>query len=397
MTENQDYFIEINYAQRFKNKMRVSGDTFISKKIKESRRIINVLSDGLGSGIKANVLSTLTASMALKYAAADRDLSKAAKTIMRTLPVDAVRKISYSTFTILDIDYLGRCHVIEYDNPPYVLIRNGESIEIPKQIIKGEIEDHRDYELHLSELQMAVGDKLVFFSDGVTQSGIGTNRYPFGWGQENIIDFLKYQYNRDKTISARKLAARVVEHAFANCNYKATDDITCGVINIRKPRKLLVLTGPSVKEENDSFMAQHLENYRGKTAICGGTTTQIIARELKRKFVVDIDSLDPEVPCCSTMPGVDLVAEGMLTLGKAMEILEKGCPEEEMQRNHGAVKLINLFLESDIIEFMVGTKINEVHQDPNMPIELGIRRNTMKSLARILDEKYLKETSIHFL
>lgn len=392
-----DVFIEAASAQRYKHGQLVCGDTLISRKIPAQKRLISVLSDGLGSGIKANVLSSLTASMAMKYATHKRNLVHAAETIMRTLPMDALRKISYATLTIVDVEMNGLCHILEYDNPPAIVLRQGRVITLGSTTTSGSLDASRTYELHHRSITLQEGDTVVYFSDGVSQSGIGSPRLPFGWEEQGVADFLQYTLHRQPAISARALAAQVVEHAFANCHYKATDDITCAVINVRKPRRLLVTTGPSVDPSRDAVMAQQVAQFDGQTAICGGTTATIIARELKRSVTVDIATLDPVVPCTSHMAGVDLITEGMITLAKVIELLERGLPYDEMKQVNGAVKLIELFQECDIIEFVVGTKINEVHQDPTMPLELGIRRNSIKSLARLLEEKLLKEVKITYI
>lgn len=394
---HRDFFIEIASAQRFKHGQMVCGDTLISRKIPAQQRLVSVLSDGLGSGIKANVLSSLTASMAMKYATHKRDLMHAAETIMRTLPMDTLRKISYATFSIIDVEMDGQCSIVEYDNPPAIVLRKGEVLQLPITTSSGVLDQSRTYDLHYRSIKLQEGDTVIFFSDGVSQSGMGYPRFPFGWEECGVIDFVQFTLQRQPTISARALAAQIVEHAFANCHYKAADDITCAVINVRKPRRLLVTTGPSVEPSRDARMAQQVAHFDGQTAICGGTTATIVARELNRKVTLDIAALDPDVPCTSHMDGVDLVTEGMITLAKVIELLETDMPYEEMKRANGAVKLIELFQESDIIEFMVGTKINEVHQDPTMPLELGIRRNSIKSLARLLEEKLLKEVKITYV
>lgn len=395
---SSNFFVELKQTQRFKQGQIVCGDNIIIRRLKSQNRIIGVLSDGLGSGVKANVLSSLTASMAMKYAEYDSDLSLAARTIMETLPIDDERQISYSTFTILDIDYWGNCSLVEYDNPRFILIRDRKVCPVDFEINEGYLDKtQRKYEIYISKFKLQMNDRIVFFSDGVSQSGIGSDRYPFGWEREEIIEFLEYLLGKFPHITASTISQQIVEHAYANSCYKAVDDISCVALNIRNPHKLLVVTGPSVQQENDALMANRIKHYAGKTAVCGGTTASIIARELDAKIEMNLDVIDPEVPCFSKMEGVSLVTEGMLTLGKAIEILEHDCPDDEMEKNNGAVRLVKLFLECDIIEFLVGTKINEVHQDPNMPIELGIRRNTIKNLARVLEEQKLKEVKVEYI
>ena len=116
-------FIDVGFDSKSKYNQRVTGDTFLSQRIKEENRTVAVLSDGLGSGIKASVLSTLTATMALKYIVNRMDIEKAASVIMKTLPICKERRISYATFTLLDIEPEGMVRIVEYDNPPFTLMR----------------------------------------------------------------------------------------------------------------------------------------------------------------------------------------------------------------------------------------------------------------------------------
>ena len=393
-----NFFIEVAHVQKYKHGQRVCGDTFKSVKVDHDKRIIAVLSDGLGSGVRANVISTMTATMALTYSSNKYDIIKAAETIMNTLPIDSVRKISYSTFTIVDIDYAGRCDIINYDNPPFILIRDGKAHEVPITSYDGNISNlERKYTLNMAGFDLQLGDKLIIFSDGVNQSGMGSNKLPFGWGVDKVQEFCEYLAGKYPNLTARSFAQEIVEHANANSNYEPKDDITCCVINIREPRRLAVLTGPPIDQSRDSYLAEIITNFTGRTAICGGTTAKILSRELKREVEVDISTLDSVVPCSSRMDGVDLVTEGMITMGEALKYLKSKEFIEDVKTENGATKLVKLFLNSDIIEFYVGTKINDAHQDPNMPIELGIRRNTIRRIAKVLENRYLKDTRITFV
>lgn len=407
-------FVEVGYYQLKKQGQGAEGDVFLSRKT-EDGRIITVLSDGLGSGIKAGVLATLTATMAIKFISEDIPLRRAASIIMKTLPVCRERRISYATFTIVDIDTLDQVKIIEYDNPPYILIREqvqveplkndilvqrgrrvssssmgrgGAALAVPSRL--------KDAVMHYSEFSARPGDRLVFFSDGVTQSGMGTAARPLGWGNPAAQSYALRLVAEHPDISARELARRLVKEAQSNDAYAAKDDITCGVVYFRMPRKLLVMTGPSVEAERDREMADIFRSFPGKKVVCGGTTATILARELKTAVRVSLKDLDPSMPPASVMEGADLVTEGIITLGKAAELLER-CDLSERGKPNPASRIVELFLDSDQIEFVVGTKINEAHQDPTMPVELEIRRNIVKRIAALLEEKYLKETTVRFI
>ncbi len=388
------YFVEIGCFQKNKNGNIVCGDTFLSKKVKEKNRYIAVLSDGLGSGIKASVLSTMTASMALNFRMHNDPIQRTAENIMKTLPVDSLRGISYSTFTIVDVDADGEVRIAEYDNP-FILLRNGKAIA--PQRTKVEIEDtNKCGNLYVSHFHMEKDDRIVVFSDGVTQSGMGNKEMPFGWGEEGVARYLEKIVNEDSDMSARGLARKVVLRAEFNDLLKLKDDTSCAVIYLRAPRKLLVCTGPPFKKERDKQLAEILDSYNGKKIICGGSTSKIIARELNAEISVDLSVDKSGLPPSSKMEGVDLITEGILTLGSVEKILDKGA-SEDMNETGPAYEIVRMFMQSDIIDFVVGTKVNEAHQDPALPVELEIRRNVIKRICYLLEDKYLKQVNTQFI
>lgn len=232
-------------------------------------------------------------------------------------------------------------------------------------------------------------------SDGVTQAGLGNKRYPLGWGRQGCIDFVLKEIEKDPYMSSQTLAQKIVEEALTKeIDHKAGDDISCVSIYFRTPRKLLVLTGPPFDEDKDREFAELVSDYDGKVAICGGTTANIIERELCLKCEIDKTSFDTQIPMASTMEGVDLVTEGILTLTDAYRMLKEGI---DRKPNVASVRLVNLLLGSDRIDFVVGTKINVAHQDPSLPMELEIRRNIVKKIFRLLQSQYLKEISVRYL
>ncbi len=389
-------FIEIGHYQNGKWSQGSVGDVFLSRKTPGDDRTVCVLADGLGSGVKANVLATLTATMALKFVAADIDMRKSSEIIMSTLPVCSKRKIGYSTFTIMDIGADGTVKIMEYDNPPYILMRRGELGDVAKRSLEMETKHLGVRELRYSGFMADVGDRIVAFTDGVSQSGIGTKRFPLGWTDTAAKDFVRDVVARNPDISARNLARAVVAKAAANDGSRAQDDISCAVVYFREPRRLMVMTGPPISPARDRRMADTIRDFHGKKIISGGTTANIVARELGLKVSVDLSEIDPVIPPSSSMRGIDLVTEGTLTLSRTADLLEKGADPENMRRN-AATRMLEHFLESDIIQFVVGTKINDAHQDPNLPAELDIRRNLIKRIVGLLESKYLKEASIQYI
>jgi hypothetical protein len=390
----RDFFLDIDSSQFNKYRQYVAGDVVLTHRIKEENRVITCLSDGLGSGIKASVLANLTATMAIKYTSNYADVTETAEVIMETLPVCSVRKISYSTFTIVDINSSGHARIIEHGNPDYLLMRGIEPVKVPKTRIQ--LKKWSQREVNISEFDFHIGDRLIYFSDGVTQAGMGLRDYPLGWGFRAVIKNIQQWIGWEKGISSRQLARKIAIHARQIDSFEPKDDITCGVIYMRHPRLLLLVTGPPFSETRDQELASMVKSFSGRKVICGGTTAQILARELDEDIEMDLDNLDPEIPPPSRMQGIELITEGTITLSKVAEMLESG-QKPETARSNAASALVSILLDSDVIHFFVGTRVNEAHQDPNLPVELDIRRNIIKKITTLLEEKYLKDTQKRFI
>jgi hypothetical protein len=388
------FFLEVDYAQKCKKGNVVSGDVFTSIRQSDDS-VVTVLADGLGSGIKANVLATLTAKMAAGFVMNDMDIKRSAEIIISTLPVCAERKIGYSTFTVAKIERGGCVKVIEYDNPPFILFRNGFTVSMEPERIVFKGQAGRINTVNYYSFRLEYGDRLIFVSDGITQSGMGKERTPLGWGRDNLVEYVGDAIATNSSISARKLSQMVVSRACEMDDYFAHDDCTSEVIFCRRPRRLLVVSGPSVKPERDAEMASIITLYDGAKAICGGTTSMIVSRELGLQVDVDLTCIKGNLPPEGKMKGMDLVTEGILTLCRVSEMIEHDDWKDEPA--NPATKLIELMLNNDIIDFLVGTKINEAHQDPSMPLEIEIRRNIVKKIMRLLEEKHLKKTTLHFI
>ncbi|GHV73350.1 stage II sporulation protein [Spirochaetia bacterium] len=395
-------FIEVDHFQERKAGQAAPGDIFLSQRGLSGGRIITTLSDGLGSGIKANVLASLTATMLNKFVLFDIPIRRSAEIIINSLPVCSERGLSYATFTLLDMKHSegNSCSVeiLEYDNPPCVIIHEGQIATPEKDTIPIERKNKKTgpekEAVSFSSWKAFPGDRIVFFSDGVTQAGMGSSDCPSGWGIEDAAEFIRNQIKNQPHISARDLSQRVVTEAKSRDTNGAKDDITCGVAYFREPRDLLVFTGPPFHPESDTEIAQTLASFTGKKIVSGGTSAQIISRELDLK--IETGETLPGGPPLSKMEGIDLVCEGILTLGAAAELLAEN-NFFRYRRETPALRMTEYLLNSDRIVFIVGTKINEAHQDPTMPEELEIRRNVVKKIAALLEEKYLKQVHVHYV
>jgi hypothetical protein len=396
---DRDLYVEVEHFQVHKHSEPVPGDVFLSRKVPADDRVVSVLADGLGSGVKANVLATLTSTMALEFVADGTDIEQAARTVMGVLPVCKVRQIAYSTFTIVDIVGGHQVRVIEHENPPFFVLRGSRLFEpecnriaLPPGV--GNVQ--RERHLEVANFTANDGDRLVYFTDGVNQSGMGEDRTPLGLGRDAVIEFARHLVTANADISARELARRIVDLGIATDGGQPHDDISCGVVYFRQPRHLLLATGPPFSKKSDTQMAETVAEFDGTRIVSGGTTAAIISRELGRPVTMDMDLLDDEVPPISHMEGINLVTEGTITLARVLDMLERNVNPDHEPRN-GATFVLEYLLNSDVIQFLVGTKINEAHQDPNIPVELDLRRNLMKRIARLLEERHLKETKIQYI
>ena len=386
-------FLEVDFVQSIKHGEAICGDSFFVQRIPEENRVIGVLSDGLGSGVKANILSSMTASMAMKFATSNMDFLRAAEVMMDALPICQVRKISYATFTVVDSVLHKWTRIIQMDNPGYFLLRDGDILEIPQREVSSPRWNER--KIYFSEILNRPEDRLLLFSDGITQAGMGSRAFPLGWRREDCASFVRSKVQRNPQIAAGELAGIMLREALLKePRQRAGDDMTCGVLYFRKPRRLILLTGPPFRQERDKEYAALLDSFPGKKVICGGTTSDIIARELDRDITTNLDTCRYGLPPISHMEGVDLITEGILTLTAVRKILES---RENISPLSPGARLANLLLESDLIDFVVGTRINEAHQDPSLPMDIEIRRTIVRGLAAILEEKYLKQTRIRFI
>ncbi len=393
---DHDFYIEVNCYQRNHVGERICGDVFLKRRIKEENRTIVILSDGMGHGVKANLLATLTATMALNFTQEHKDVERIADTIMNTLPVCSERKISYSTFTIVDIDHHGEIKILEYDNPKATLLRGKQLLPVKWERIVMETERNKGKVLRTCSFYPQKNDRIVFYTDGVAQSGLGVDKYPFGWGEEAVEEYIKELVESDPEISALTLASKIVTRAHKNDHYNSKDDTSCAAIYFRDPRKCLICTGPPYEKKNDAVLGERVKSFNGYKIVSGATTADIVARETGVEITDSFEFDDPDLPPISYMDGIDLVTEGILTLSKVSDILNVFGNETRLGKGP-ADQIVRFLLESDEIHFIIGTRINIAHQDPNLPVELEIRRTVIKRIARRLEEKFLKEVFVDYI
>ena len=313
---SEPFFVDLGFSQCRKHGEDICGDAFKFIKNMEDSRVVAVLPDGLGSGVKANILASMPATMALKFAnelTGPRGILHAAEIMMDALPICQVRKISYATFTILNAWPDGNVRIIEMGNPAFVLLRNDKVVSVPYDELNPSKYDNRSMKVYHFKVDM--WDRIVFFSDGVTQAAIGSDELPLGWRETGVSEYLMDYLSNSLDASSYEVAEHVISEAISKEPHNINkDDMTCAALYFRNPREMLLFTGPPYDSARDAECASFLKNFVGDKAICGGTSAEIVSRELGRELKMDLSSISPDMPPMSTMDGENLETEGIVTL-----------------------------------------------------------------------------------
>lgn len=379
-------YIDTEWASLAKAGEELCGDHV--EVVRTAEALVAVLADGLGSGVKANILSTLTAKIIATMVKNGATLEETIETISHTLPICQKRNLAYSTFTIIQITREGQGYVVEFDNPSLFFVRAGKLSALTWQ--EREIDGLKIRE---SKFQVMPGDLLVTVSDGVVHAGIG-GVLNLGWQWEEVGAYIEKLVNLHP--DAQTLSKWLITACGQLYASEPGDDTTALVLKIRTPRTLTVAVGPPQHREDDVQIAQLIREEPGSKVICGGTTGSIIAREWGTDIKVNLKDLDPEVPPYGRLRGVDLVTEGIITLSKTLEALKKGETQPEGERKNAVSLLSKLLLDSDKIQFLVGKAINPAHQNPDLPLNLALKMQVVKEIAETLEERGKKVDLLYF-
>ena len=375
---SQPLFIESGGANICKHGEILCGDSLSVAPIGGGK--LMVLSDGLGSGVKANILATLTTRIATRLMERGLPLEEVVETLTDTLPECKVRKIAYSTFTLLKVKEDGRVYLAEFDNPPTFFLKRGYISELK----------YRDRIIGTRKIREAhvhaeAGDWLVTVSDGEIHAGIG-GLLNLGWDWEKIAKFLETQVYED--VSAQKVAQILVDQAKQLYEGRPGDDTTVGVLKIRPKRFASFMIGPPVKKEDDMAVVERFMKLPGRKIVSGGTTAGILAKFLEKDVVVDLSTMTNKIPPTGKLEGVDLVTEGVHTVNATLEILEKAKDIDSLTgMRDGASLLAREFLFADSINIFLGQAINPAHLNPNLPQEMGFKSRSVHAIASILRER----------
>lgn len=376
-----DLFADIGWKSVNHEGEQLCGDHVEIVEQGENSSVI-VLADGMGSGVKASILSTLTSKILSTMLAEGLSVEDCVETIAATLPVCSVRGVAYSTFTIIHLIENDIAEIIQYDNPETILIRDGVNYEYPKRemVIGGK-------KIFKASVKLREGDVFVAMSDGCPHAGLGTT-YNFGWQREQIVDFMETVAAGGYT--AKTMSTILVDKCDELYGGKPGDDATACVVKIRKREPMNLLFGPPSNRNDANNMMSLFFSKSGKHIVCGGTTASIAAKYLGKPLKASLSFEQSDVPPIASIEGVDLVTEGVITVNRvvqyAKDYLADNKSYEQWSFKHDGASLISrlLFEEATDINFYVGRAINPAHQNPDLPINFNIKMNLVSELSECL-------------
>lgn len=385
--------VSIDVAWKSLNKYQeeLCGDKVEIVKTEDSD--ILILADGMGSGVKANILSTLTSKILATMLGEGATIESCVVTIAKTLPICQERKVAYATFSILQIFHNGEAYLVEYDNPDCVFIRDKKIIKYPYET--REIEGKK---IHEYRFKVEKNDCFVLMSDGVIYAGAGEILDLQGWTWENMAEYtLKCT---KETLSASRLAALLSQACDDLYVQKPGDDTTVAVARVIERRVVNLFTGPPKDKEDDEKLMHEFMQMEGKKVVSGGTSSNIAARALHKEIETKLDTTDPNVPPMATIEGLDLVTEGVLTLGRTLKLLKRYVRDEfdteffdELDANNGASRLAKMLIEECTqLNLFVGTAMNEAHQKSELTFDLSMRMNLVEQLKATVEKMGKKVT-----
>jgi len=370
-------FFEIGFTQLNKFGEELCGDSIIVDKSINSSTVI--LSDGLGSGVKANILSTLTSKIISVMMKDNCAIDDVVDTLIETLPTCQTCQLAYSTFSLMKLDTSGSAHLVEYDNPPAIFLRDNkiQNINYDVRKIKGK-------KIKEAELEIQDGDTLVFISDGEVHPGID-GKCNLRWSWEKIADFV----NRisSKSMSASEIALELTNVANQFYGQKPGDDTSAVVVRVRHRRFAHLMIGAPIDKTQDQIMVTDFMQTSAHKIVCGGTTGNIVSRELDKPITVDISTMKNDIPPIGILEGINLCTEGIITLSNALKLLQSSVSYKKLEmENNGASRLVQELLRADNITFFVGYAKNPANQPLNIPSEFDLKNQITDKIRKELSK-----------
>lgn len=384
------YYMDFAYGSLIKHGEELCGD--MVEFFNDENQFVAVLSDGMGSGVKANILATLTAKIGLTMLKEGMRIEEVVETVSQTLPVCSQNKVAYSTFTMVKVAKDGFAYIVEFDNPTVFFMRGEEMLRLDwnERIINNK-------KIRECKIQLKERDRIVMVSDGVEFAGTRpTLNYSWQWKDiaKHLLKFTNENMNA-KTITNNLLGV---------CNqlyyFEPADDTTVATIKVSSDSKAVLFSGPPINKKMDKEVVHKMMGSAGKKIVCGGTTANIVARELNVEYKSSTEIIDEDIPPIGYIEGIDLVTEGVLTLRKSCEILKKLLTTNDdsfLHKKKDAATLLSKILYEDCIhiKMIIGRCINPENLMIDNSDDLSARlyvlnemKNVLVKLGKIVEVEY---------
>lgn len=384
------YYMDFAYGSLIKHGEELCGD--MVEFFNDENQFVAVLSDGMGSGVKANILATLTAKIGLTMLKEGMRIEEVVETVSQTLPVCSQNKVAYSTFTMVKVAKDGFAYIVEFDNPTVFFMRGEEMLRLDwnERIINNK-------KIRECKIQLKERDRIVMVSDGVEFAGTRpTLNYSWQWKDiaKHLLKFTNENMNA-KTITNNLLGV---------CNqlyyFEPADDTTVATIKVSSDSKAVLFSGPPINKKMDKEVVHKMMGSAGKKIVCGGTTANIVARELNVEYKSSTEIIDEDIPPIGYIEGIDLVTEGVLTLRKSCEILKKLLTTNDdsfLHKKKDAATLLSRILYEDCIhiKMIIGRCINSENLITDNSDDLSARlyvlnemKNVLVKLGKIVEVEY---------
>ncbi|MCD7980816.1 MAG: serine/threonine-protein phosphatase [Clostridiales bacterium] len=357
---------------------------------------ILILTDGMGSGVRANILATLTSRIIATMMRRKMSVDEVVSTIAKTLPISSVNGAAYSTFSVIQAFHDGRVYIVEYDNPECILIRGGKVEKLPftYRNIEGK-------EIRECEFRSQIGDSFAIMSDGCLYCGTG-DIMNYSWDWKALSECAEKAAGRSRN------AQQMADYINASCKELygnvPTDDTTVAVLRIQEEHILSILTGPPLDKSDDYRMVEDFMETKSIRIVSGGSTSQMVARVLNEKLVHIDGDLDSDIPPMAKIHGVDLVTEGVLTLHKTVELLERYADNDvsedfflELAKDNGATRLACYLMEDcSTVKLFVGKAVNVDYEEKTLPFDISARQQLIQRLIDVLKKMNKKVEVLYY-
>ncbi|MBU1107764.1 MAG: serine/threonine-protein phosphatase [Candidatus Riflebacteria bacterium] len=343
--------VEVTSAWNAKKPAGVCGDAFLSFRTPEATVVI--LADGIGSGVKANIYANMTISRLETLLSEGFSLRRAFSSLVNTMHESRGTDMPYAVFTVARILNNGETTVLAYEMPESIFVgRHSASVLKRRNFPLG------NDVISETNLFLEPDEGLLLYSDGITLAGIGGSTRN-GWSSDEVCRFVNDQLVSGEFKS--QLAQRVHKHARKLWGKKCGDDCTVVGALCRLGKVATVFTGPPADKTRDNKVVEEFLNMPGLKIVCGATTAQVVARQLKRQLQINKADASLIAPPGYSIEGVDLVTEGAVTLNQLFNIFD--ADPVYFEHYSSVTRLYDALIDADRINFMVGGSENIGHAD----------------------------------